>query len=99
MVLDEHGLDPNPPRNVRLPREEAEEMNPPTASDVEAVFWLLPSVHRLPFLWLEASGQRVAAVNRTLVGDYDERNRRGADPEEHHEDAQAGLARPSGRPR
>jgi integrase len=74
-VFDQHGFDPNPARNVRVPREEPEEMNPPTASDVEAV-WLLPSVHRLAFLWLEASGQRVAAVNKTLVGDYDERNRR-----------------------
>jgi integrase len=33
-------------------------------------------VHRLPLLWLDWSGARVASVDATLVGDYDEPRRR-----------------------
>jgi integrase len=72
MVLDDVGLDPNPARDrvkVRLPREEP---NPPTAAHVEAVYRLLPRKHRLPLLFLDWSGARVAAIDKTLVGDYDE---------------------------
>jgi integrase len=54
---------------VRLPREEP---NPPTAAHVEAVYRLLPRKHRLPLLFLDWSGARVAAIDKTLVGDYDE---------------------------
>jgi integrase len=43
---------------------------------VEAVFRLLPSKHRLPLLFLDWSGSRVSAIDRTLVGDYDETRRR-----------------------
>jgi integrase len=46
----------NPARDrltVRLPREEREEPNPPTAEHVEAVWRLLPSRYRLPLLELE----------------------------------------------
>jgi len=61
---------------VRLPREEEEEVNPPTAAQVEAVYRLLPSKHRLALLFLDWSGARVAAIDKTLVGDYDEPRRR-----------------------
>jgi hypothetical protein len=73
-VLDEAGVEPNPARDrrIRLPYEEQEELVPPTAEHVEAVYRLLPSVHRLPLLWLDWSGARVASIDLTLVSDYDE---------------------------
>jgi integrase len=79
MVLDDVGLNPNPARDrvkVRLPREDAREHEPPAADQIEAVYRLLPSWHRVPLLFLDWSGARVAAIDKTLVGDYDERNGR-----------------------
>jgi integrase len=78
MVLDHAGVAPNPARDrsIRLPRSEPEEINPPSASHVEAVYRLLPSKHRLPLLWLDWSGARVSSVDLTLVADYDEPRRR-----------------------
>jgi integrase len=72
------GADPNPARDrrIRLPHEEQEELNPPTAEHVEAVFWLLAPVYKLPLLWLDWSGARVASVDASKVGDYDEPRRR-----------------------
>jgi integrase len=77
-VLDEAGVEPNPARDrrVRLPHEEQEELVPPSAEQVEAVYRLLPTVHRLPLLWVDWSGARVASVDLTLVSDYDEPRRR-----------------------
>jgi len=77
-VLEDAGVDPNPARDrrIRLPHEEQDELVPPTADDVEAVYQRLPSVHRLPLLWLDWSGARVASIDLTLVGDYDEPRRR-----------------------
>jgi integrase len=79
MVLDHAGVSPNPARDrivVKLPRSEVEEPNPPTAAHLEAVYRLIPSKHRLPFLFLDWSGARVSVIDRTLVGDYDEQRRR-----------------------
>jgi integrase len=78
MLLDHAGVTPNPARDkqVRLPREEPVEINPPTAAHVEAVYRLLPSKHRLPLLWLDWSGARVSSVDLTLISDYDEPRRR-----------------------
>jgi integrase len=79
MVFDHAGMTPNPARDrlvVKLPREEPEEPNPPTAEHLEAVYRLLPSKHRLAFLFLDWSGARVSAIDRTLIGDYDEGRRR-----------------------
>jgi integrase len=78
MVLDHAGIDPNPARDkrVKLPREEQEEPDPPTADHVEAVYRLLPSKHRLAFLFLDWSGARVAAIDKTVIGDYDEQRQR-----------------------
>jgi integrase len=78
MILDRAGIDPNPARDkqIKLPRGEEEELNPPTAEHVEAVYRLLPSKHRLPLLWLDWSGARVSSVDLTLVSDYDEPRRR-----------------------
>jgi integrase len=79
MIFDHAGISPNPARDkvkIKLPREESEEPNPPTAEHVEAVYRLLPSKHRLALLWLDYSGARVGSVDETLVGDYDEPRRR-----------------------
>ena len=78
MALDDARVSPNPARDkhVRLPREEPEEINPPTAARLESVFRLLPPRHRLAFLFLDWSGARVSAVDLTLVSDYDEPRRR-----------------------
>jgi integrase len=75
LVLDFARITPNPARDrvtVKLPREEPEEPNPPTAAHVEAVYRLLPSTHRLPLLFLDWSGARVSGIDHALVGDYDE---------------------------
>jgi integrase len=77
-VLEEQAVDPNPARStrVRLPREEYVELEPPTAEQVEAVYRLLAPAYRLPLLWLDWSGARVASVETLQVGDYDEPGRR-----------------------
>jgi integrase len=77
--LDHARISPNPARDrvvVKLPREEPEEINPPTAEHVTAVFRRLPRKHRLALLFLDWSGARVAAIDLTRVGDYDEPGRR-----------------------
>ena len=78
MVLDHAGVDPNVARDrtIKLPREEPEEINPPPAEHVEAVYRLIPSKHRLALLFLDWSGARVQSIDHTLVGDYDEPRRR-----------------------
>ena len=53
MVLDCAGVQPNPARDrvqVRLPRQEPEEPEPPTAEHVEAVARLFPPAYRLALL-------------------------------------------------
>jgi integrase len=75
MILDHERVHPNPARDrveVRLPREESAELNPPTAEHVEAVYRLLPPKHKLALLFLDWSGQRVSAIDKLLVRDYDE---------------------------
>jgi integrase len=78
MVLDHAGISPNPARDssVRLPRAEPEEVQPPSAAEVEAVYRRIPAKHRRPLLWLDWSGARVGSVDDVLVGDYDEPRRR-----------------------
>jgi integrase len=77
-VLEENAIDPNPARSkrLRLPHEESVELEPPTSEHVEMVCRLLPSAYRLPLLWLDWSGARVASVETVRVGDYDEQARR-----------------------
>lgn len=79
MVLDHAGIKPNPARDrvvVKLPREQHEELNPPTAEHVAAVYARLPERHKLALLFLDYSGARVAAIDHVLVNDYDEPRRR-----------------------
>lgn len=78
MILDHHGVQPNPARDkrVRLPREERRELTPPTADHVLAVFEILPSLYRLPLLVLDGTGMRVGELEALTWGDVDERRRR-----------------------
>jgi integrase len=77
-LLDDNGIEPNPARDRRLryPYAETVEPEPPTSAHVEAVFRLLASAYRLPLLWLDWSGARLASVEKLRVGDYDEPARR-----------------------
>lgn len=79
MTFDHAGVTPNPARDkviVRMPRSEMEEINPPTADHVLAVYRLLSTRHRLPLLFLDWSGARVSTIDHARVGDYDEQRRR-----------------------
>jgi integrase len=78
MVLDFHGVTPNPARDrvqVRLPRQEPEEPEPPSADHVEAVAWLLPTPYLLGLLTLDATGVRVGELEAARIGDLDEQRR------------------------
>jgi integrase len=78
MILDHHGIQPNPARDkrVKLPREEKLEPSPPIAADVLAVHELLPSRYRLPLLVLDATGMRIGELETLAWGDVDERRGR-----------------------
>jgi integrase len=74
MVLDFHGVQPNPAHDpsVKLPREDRTEVNPPTLEHVEAVYALLSSAYRLPLLTLDATGMRVGELEALTWGEIDE---------------------------
>jgi integrase len=74
MVLDFAGITPNPARDkrVKLPREEAEEVQPPHADHVEVVGWLLSPPYLIGLLTLDSTGARVGEVAVATVGDLDE---------------------------
>ena len=57
-VLDECGREPNSARSksIRLPHEEHEEISPPAASHVEAVYERVDDVYKLPLILLDWSG-------------------------------------------
>ena len=66
MVLDHAGVSPNRARDrsIKLPREEREQINPPSAADIETVFGRIPAEHRLALLWLVLVGR--ARLERRL---------------------------------
>jgi integrase len=78
MIFDFAERDPNPARDkrVRLPQEDRPEVHPPTADHVLAVYRLLPTRYRLPFLVLDATGMRVSELETRAWGDVDEPERR-----------------------
>jgi integrase len=81
MVLDHQGLtgERNPARDrvtVRLPREERDEIAPPTAAQVETLIRSLPARYRLPALVLEQTGMRVGELEKLRWADVDETNER-----------------------
>ena len=80
-VLDFAGIKDNPARDrihVRLPRQEREEPNPPTAGQIEAVLPLMPRLYALAVLVLDATGMRVGELEEKGLrcGDLDEPNTR-----------------------
>jgi integrase len=77
MVFDYAGRigEANPARDkmtVKLPRETKAEINPPTATHVEAVYQLLAPAYKLPLLVLDATGMRVGELEALTWGDVDE---------------------------
>lgn len=75
MVFDHAGIEPNPARDkrtIRLPRDEREEIKPPTAEHVRAVHDLVATRYRLPLLVLDDTGMRLSELERLAWGDVDE---------------------------
>jgi len=72
MVLDHAEVSPNPARRVELPERLVEEVNPPSAAQLEAVFASLPKAYRLALLLLDATGMRVGELEALTWGDVDE---------------------------
>lgn len=74
-VLDFAKVTPNPARDatVKLPADDTEEVNPPTAEHVRAAFAALPHAYRLPTLLLDATGMRVGELEGLRWRDVDER--------------------------
>jgi integrase len=78
MVLDHAGISPNAARDrvqVKLPREEPDEIEPPTADHVEAVGWLLTPTYLLALVVLDSTGVRVGELEAAKLGDLDETRR------------------------
>jgi len=73
-VLDFAKLVPNPARDrdVRLPPADTEEVDPPTAAHVLAVYRVLPARYKLPLLVLDATGMRVGEFEGGRWRDIDE---------------------------
>lgn len=73
MVLDHHGITPNPARDrrVRLPREVREEIDPPEAEVVEAAMGAMAPRYRLPVVVLDSTGMRVGELEGLRWADLD----------------------------
>jgi integrase len=75
MVLDFAGVTPNPARDrvqVKLPLEEPQEPESPSADHVEAVARFLTVPYLVALLTLDATGVRVGELEAARVGDLDE---------------------------
>lgn len=73
MVLDFHGVHPNPVRDarVKLPRQRRAEVVAPESGAVEAILSAVAPRYRLPILVLEATAMRVGELEALLWGDLD----------------------------
>lgn len=76
MVLDFAEVAPNPARRVELPERTTEQVNPPTAAQLEAALPAVAGAYRLPMLFLDATGMRVGELEALSWGDVDEHERR-----------------------
>jgi integrase len=75
MTLDFANVSPNPARDrvqVKLPRREREEPQPPDAEAVEAVAHRLAVPYLIALAALDVSGRRVGELEAATVGDLDE---------------------------
>jgi integrase len=72
-VLDFVGIEPNPARDkrVKLPKVEAAVVEPPTASQVDAILAYSPSRWRLPLRVLEQTGMRIGELRDLEWRDVD----------------------------
>jgi integrase len=77
-ALDFAKATPNPARDstVKLPADESEKVNPPTAAHVEDSLAAIPNAYRLPVLVLDATGMRVGELEALRWRDVDEREGR-----------------------
>ena len=71
-VLDFAGVDPNPAKPVRLPREERAEVDPPSAAEVETIIATATPKWRLPLRVLAETGMRVGELHALAWADVDE---------------------------
>ena len=73
LILDYGGIDPNPARDgrVKLPKMGREDVNPPSAGDVEAIKAHISKRYRLAFETLAATGMRVGELYALLWCDVD----------------------------
>jgi integrase len=73
MVLDYAGADPNPARDrkVRLPRQEREQIAPPSARDVELIILHAPARWRLMLTMLAETGMRISELLAVEWADLD----------------------------
>lgn len=79
MVFDFAGVTPNPARDkvrVRLPHADTQEVNPPSAEHVLAVYEVLPTRYQLPLVVLDATGMRLGELEQLRWGDVDEQHGR-----------------------
>ncbi len=76
MALDFAEITPNPARRVELPERTHEDVNPPSALQLEALLAALPPAYRLPTLLLEATGLRVGELEALTWGSVDEQEGR-----------------------
>jgi integrase len=72
-ILDFASVEPNPAKDprVKLPREEPTLIEPPSASDFEAILSNSPRRWRLPLRTLEQTGMRVGEVSKLEWRDVD----------------------------
>jgi integrase len=72
-ILDFAGIEPNPcrDRRVKLPRQELEQVTPPSGADVEAIIAHIPARYRLPLRVLEQTGMRIGEFDRLAWADVD----------------------------